>query len=307
MGSSRWSPDDWASYASTTKGKDRATVFTSRSLKTELDPLHIKIRESVDSDANPNSTPVIVALDVTGSMGDIPHQLIQGNLGTLMEELLARRPVSDPHLMFMGVGDAEAGDLAPLQVTQFEADIRIAEQLREIFLEGRGGGNQHESYHLPWYFAATRTQTDASTKRNKKGYLFTLGDEQPPQTLSRADVKRVLGEDLERDLTSQELLTMAERNYHVFHIIIEQGNHYRHAGERVRREWSDLLGQRAIGLSDYTRLAEVIVATIQANEGALHDDIIKSWTGDTGLVVAHAIKGLTANGGDGGSRGLTRL
>lgn len=307
MGSSRWSPDDWASYASSTKGKDRATVFASRSLKRELDPLHIAVRESVDSDANPHSTPIIVALDVTGSMGSIPHELIQGNLGTLMEELLKRRPVSDPHLMFMGVGDAEARDRAPLQVTQFEADIRIAEQLREIFLEGGGGGNHYESYHLPWYFAATRTQTDAATKRNKKGYLFTLGDEQPPAVLRREDAKRVLGDDLEKDLTAQELLTMAERNYHVFHIIIEQGNHCRHSGERVRREWTELLGQRAIGLSDYTRLAEVIVATIQANEGALHDDIIKSWSGDTSLVVAHAIKGLTVASGGSNHQGLTRL
>lgn len=307
MGSARWSPDDWASYASTTKGKDRTTVFASRSLKNDLDPLNIKKRESVDSDANPNSTPVIVALDVTGSMGEIPHQLIQGNLGTLMEELLARRPVSDPHLMFMGVGDAEASDRAPLQVTQFEADIRIAEQLRDIYLEGGGGGNHHESYHLPWYFAATRTQTDASTKRNKKGYLFTLGDEQPPKVLRKQDAKRVLGDDLEKDLTVKELLTMAERNYHVFHIMIEQGSHYRHSGDLVRRQWTELLGQRAIGLSDYTRLAEVIVATIQANEGALHDDIIKSWSGDTGLVVAHAIKGLTVGHGGSNHQGLTRL
>ncbi len=305
MGSARWSPDDWASYASSTKGKDRATVFASRSLKTDLDPLHIKIRESVDSDANPNSTPVIVALDVTGSMGEIPHQLIQGNLGTLMEELIDRKPVSDPHLMFMGVGDCEARDRAPLQVTQFEADIRIADQLRDIYLEGGGGGNHHESYHLPWYFAANRTVTDAAKKRNKKGYLFTLGDEQPPHVLTREDIKRVLGEDVERDYTAKELLIQAERNYHVFHIMIEQGSHFRHSGDLVRREWTELLGQRAIGLSDYTRLAEVIVATIQANEGALHEDIIKSWSGDTSLVVAHAIKGLTVAGS--GSHGLTRL
>ena len=33
MGSARWSPDDWDTYAKThTKGKDRATVFTSRGL-----------------------------------------------------------------------------------------------------------------------------------------------------------------------------------------------------------------------------------------------------------------------------------
>ena len=46
MGSSRWSPADWTDYASTTKGKARADVFTSRSLGKDLDPLSIKVRES---------------------------------------------------------------------------------------------------------------------------------------------------------------------------------------------------------------------------------------------------------------------
>lgn len=304
MGNARWSPDDWASYTTTTKGKDRATVFTSRSLPSELDPRNIELRESVDSQSNPTSTPVIVALDVTGSMGAIPHELIQGNLGTLMEELLARKPVPDPHLMFMGVGDV-VYDTAPLQATQFEADVRIAEQLRQIFLEGGGGGNNCESYQLPWYFAATRTAIDSMAKRGKKGYLFTLGDEPPPEVLTAEQVQQVFGSKAERDYTSEELLAMAERNYHVFHIIIEQGHHYRHSGNEVRRKWTDLLGQRAIGLSDYTRLAEVIVATIQANEGADHASVIKSWSGDTSLVVAHAIKGLTAPAGS--NTGLVAL
>lgn len=293
MGSARWSPDDWASYTTTTKGKDRDTVFSSRSLSKDLDPRNIVLRESVDSPHNPASTPVIVALDVTGSMGAIPHQLIQGNLGTLMEELIARRPVPDPHLMFMGVGDVIC-DRAPLQATQFEADIRIAEQLRNIYLEGGGGGNACESYQLPWYFAAKKTVTDSVSKRGKKGYLFTLGDEEPPVNLTAAQIERVFGENPERDYTSQELLVMAERNYHVFHIIVEQGSHYRSHGDRVRMKWSELLGQRAIGLSDYTKLAEVIVATIQANEGVDSADVVKSWSGDTSLVVAHAIKDLVA-------------
>lgn len=297
MGSARWSPDDWAGYTTTTKGKDRATVFASRHLSADLDPSKIAVRESVDSPANPNSTPIIVALDVTGSMGEIPHQLIQGNLGTLMEELLARRPVADPHLMFMGVGDVVC-DRAPLQATQFEADIRIAEQLRAIYLEGGGGGNACESYQLPWYFAATKTSIDSVAKRGKKGYLFTLGDEEPPAALTADQIKKVFGSKAGRDYTSEELLAMAERNYHVFHIIVEQGSHYRHSGEAVRRKWTKLLGQRAIGLSDYTKLAEVIVATIQANEGVDHASVVGSWSGDTSLVVAHAIKGLAAPSGD---------
>ena len=297
MGSARWDPTDWDKYTTTTKGKSQSAIFESKSLIPDFDPKNIGIRESVDSIDNPNSTPIIVALDVTGSMGVIPHQLIQGNLGTLMNEILDRKPVSDPHLMFMGVGDVEY-DRAPLQATQFEADIRVAEQLRKIYIERGGGGNSHESYHLPWYFAAMKTSCDAISKRGKKGYLFTIGDEQPPKGLTKAQAQKVFGGEITKDFTTEELLRMAEENYHVFHIMVEQGSHFQGHGARVTEEWKDLLGQRAIPLSDYTKLAEVIVSTMQAVEGADRDHVAKSWSGDTSLVVSHALKGLTHQGDD---------
>lgn len=306
MGSARWDASDWSSYAATTKDKTRAEVFRARSLSPAFDPKGITMRESVDSDLNPASTPIIVALDVTGSMGDIPHKLIQGNLGTLMEEILARKPVSDPHLMFMGVGDAYY-DRNPLQVTQFEADIRIAEQLREIYIEQGGGGNSFESYNLPWYFAAMKTKVDSVAKRGKKGYLFTIGDEEPPKELLASHVKAIIGDDLQADLSSADVLALAERYYHVFHIVVEQGSHCRGSGAAaVFSKWRDLLGQRVIPLADYEMLAEVIVSTMQANEGADRTTVAGSWTGDTSLVVAHALKGLTMDAGA-DSHGLVAL
>lgn len=299
MGSSRWNPSDWDTYASTASAKPRAAIFTSRGMKDALNPLHIKVRESVDSSANPLSTPIIVALDVTGSMGSIPEALIKGSLGTFIEEIHDRKPVSDPHLMFMGVGDAFY-DEAPLQVTQFEADITIAKQLAEIYLEGHGGGNSSESYHLPWYFAGMHTRTDSMIKRGKRGYLFTVGDEEVPPALTPEQIKKIVGDDVERAYTPTELLALAERDYHVFHVIVEQGSHCRdpHRREVVFNGWRDLMGQRVIPLSDYTRLSEVLVSTIAMNEGAMAAEVTASWAGDTQLVVAHAIKGLAAAGSD---------
>lgn len=307
MGSARWNPSDWDDYAANTSTQARATIFASRSLKPDLDPRNIKVRESVDSALNPQSTPIIVALDETGSMGKIPELLIKGPLGTFIEEIYARKPVTDPHLMFMGVGDAFS-DQAPLQVTQFEADLRIADQLADIYLEGNGGGNHSESYHLPWYFAGLRTRIDSMIKRNKKGYLFTVGDERVPPALTAGQIKRILGDDVERDYTAAELLALAERNYHVFHIIVEQGGECSSTSgrEQVFEGWRQLLGERAIPLSDYNHLSEVLVSTIQANEGASAAAVTASWSGQTQLVVAHALKGLRGTGG-GALAGVTRF
>jgi hypothetical protein len=249
------------------------------------------LRESRDSADNPASNALIVALDVTGSMGIIPDYMVREGLKTLFTEVYSRRPVSDPHIMLMGVGDVAARDTAPLQVSQFEADIRIADQLTNLYLEGGGGRNSSESYTLPWYFAGLHTAIDCFEKRGRKGYLFTLGDEEPPEVLLRQEIERVIGP-AQADLTTQQLLELASRQYHVFHIMVQQGSHYQLHGPQVKAKWRALLGQRALPLSDYTRLAEVIVSTIEVVEGADAERVAASWSGETALVVRNAVGGL---------------
>ncbi|MCX7920726.1 MAG: hypothetical protein N3B21_01690 [Clostridia bacterium] len=296
MGSGRWSTTDWAAYSKKNiSSKSRVDdIYTSRSLAPELNPYGVKIRESCDSSDNPQSTALVVALDVTGSMGMVLDAMAREGLQTLATEVYNRKPISDPHIMFMGIGDVEAGDRAPLQVTQFEADIRIAEQLTKIYLERGGGGNSYESYALAWYFAAMHTRIDCFEKRGKKGFLFTIGDEQPTPYLRASDIERVLGYRPQSDrVSSRELLNMAARQYEVFHLIVEEGSHFRCCGDKVVDEWTELLGQRAIRLSDHTKMSEVIVSTIQVVAGADVNKVISSWDGTTGLVVAKAIGSLS--------------
>lgn len=287
MGYSRWNPDDWRGHRSGLSGLRRDEVFGRRGLCPDLDPASIRLRESRDSARNPQSNAVIVALDVTGSMGMIAEVIARQGLGTLVEEILARQPVSDPHMMFMGVGDAHC-DAAPLQVTQFEADIRIAQQLQQIWLEGGGGGNDSESYSLPWYFAATRTAIDCLEKRGRKGYLFTIGDEMPPHSLTAGELRRVMGERQSQGVAPAIALEAAQRMYHCFHIVAEEGSYARSDPERVVGAWQDLMGQRVIRLSDHRRIAEVVVSAIAINEGAEPDEVARSWGSEAAEAVGYA-------------------
>lgn len=294
MGGARWNEDDWKHASSATRGRRTDEIFTSAGMHPSLNPYGV-VRESRDSLANPESNAIIIGLDVTGSMGMIADAMAREGLGTLVEEILKRKPVSDPHILACGIGDSYYDD-APLQVTQFEADIRIAEQLKMIWLEKGGGGNSHEGYHLPWYFAAQRTQIDCFEKRNRKGYLFTVGDEEPPRELLADHARAIFGDSLQRDLSAAELLTMVSRMYHVFHVVVEEGSHARSHLPRVLDKWRGLLGQRVLRLKDYRRLAEVVVSAIEVNEGRDRDEVAHSWPGETSAVVAHALAAHPADG-----------
>lgn len=291
-GGSRLSAADWKTYAHKTTAHARTVddIYIKKEIHPDFDPKNIKIREARDSVNSPNSTALIVALDVTGSMDRVLDSMARTGLSTLATEVYARKPISDPHIMYMGVGDVDAGDRAPLQCTQFEVDEKIGEQLKLIWLERHGGGNSYEGYNLPWYFAAMRTSIDCFEKRGKKGYLFTVGDEETPKGLSVDAIKTVFGDTPQAALSNEQLLQMVSRMYHVYHIIVNEGSHYRYSGDKVDHSWRELLGQHAINLTDHTKLSEVITSTIQLNEGFAKEEIIKSWDGTTSAVVASALR-----------------
>ena len=288
MGYSTWSARDWGTYSAATATKKTEEIFTKKSIDNDLTPFGVLLRESRDSDANPNSTPIIIGCDVTGSMGMIADHLIRKGIGTFFEELLARKPITDPHMMAMGIGDA-AYDRSPLQVSQFEADLKIAEWLEKIHIEHGGGGNRFESYDLPFYFAANHTSIDSWEKRGKKGYIFTIGDEQAPQKTYANQVRKFIGDEMVNDVPFIETIISAQKMYHCYHIMIAQGSHARSYPDAVKSSWFDVLGQNAIWLEDYNSLSELIVSTIQLNEGAEKAEVLSSWSGSTSIAITRAL------------------
>lgn len=300
MGTTRSTPSDWTKYSSTIKDKKVEEIYRTRHLQEDLDPKNITVRESRDSDANPESNAIIVAQDITGSMDPVLDSMIKNSLKTLFTEIYDRKPVSDPHIMLMGIGDVE-WDTAPAQMTQFESSIVLADQLSRIYVERGGGGNYYESYTLAWYLAATKTSIDCFEKRGKKGYIFTVGDERITPTLRAAHIEHFIGVKPQSDLQADALLMMVSQMYHVFHIMIAQGNHMQYDREEVIASWTKFLGQRAMVCEDHTKIGEIITSAIEITEGRDKDSVISSWTDkSTALVVQSAISGLTPTGGDNG-------
>lgn len=264
-------------------------VFKSHSLNQALDPMGLKVRESCDSTEHPESNPIMIGLDVTGSMGVVAQMIAQQGLPVLMEKIYEVQPVPHPQVLFMGIDDIEC--TGHIQVSQFESDIRIAKQLEQLWIEGKGGGNSYESYSMAWLIGAHHTKIDSFEKRKKKGYLFTIGDELPTPNLHREDVNRVLGYSPQYSLTGKALLEAARKQWRVFHITCMEGSWARSHKSEVRQGWNNVLGKdRAIFLDDYTKVAETILAAIQISEGKDKEKLLSFLDPATAAIVESATK-----------------
>ncbi len=292
MGHGSYQSRDWDRLRSARNINDQSTVqdlYRSTSMKPHLNPYGVKYRESCDSLDNPASTAIIVGLDVTGSMGYLSEHIARGALNRTMLEIYDKNPVTNPHIMFQAIGDSKS-DEAPLQTTQFEADIRIAEQLLDVYFEGRGGGNGGESYLLSWYFAARHTKIDCYEKRHEKGFLFTIGDECCHKTLTKKEILRVFGDtDSNQQYSAKELFDEASEKYEIFHIVMKAGGYqYQHSGE----DWRSLIGNRSIELDpeDLDVLPEIFVSLMQCTKGTDRDRILAQWNGKAVNVAGNILR-----------------
>ena len=250
--------------------RDRASigaqdVFAQRSCHPLMNPNGVRVREARDSADHPNSLGIVFALDVTGSMADIPKQLATQHLPSFMK-LLTDVHVKDPQLLFMAVGDATS-DRAPLQVGQFESTAQLMDQwLTWCFLERGGGGGGQESYELALYFLAQHTEMDCMVKRGKRGYLVMTGDEEPYPILARTVVNSVVGDRLDEDLKVEEVVALLQETFVPFFLIPDQARRV-----RCERTWRNLLGDHVICMEDPADTCWVAAGAIALSERLVPD------------------------------------
>lgn len=248
-------------------------IFTQskeKKVHESMSPKNAKLREARDSVTHPNSIPIILALDVTGSMKRIPHFLVKDGLPHIMGGII-QKGVPDPALLFLAVGDTEY-DSYPLQVGQFESgDEELDTWLTRTFLEGGGGGNSGESYLLAWYFAANHTVTDAWDKRKQKGFLFTTGDEPCLKSLPKNVITELMGDPAQSGHTDKDLLAAAQEKWNVYHLHIMQGD----KGRQSLQYWKDLLGQNCIVVEDYEDVSKIITDIVTEHTPATAPEVKK--------------------------------
>lgn len=233
------------------QSQSREQIFSNRS----IDPLMVikgKIRESCDSEEHPNSYPIIIGLDVTGSMGQVPENLIKDAFPEIMKTI-QEKGVEHAQICFLGIGD-HYSDEAPIQVGQFETSDELTEKwLKAIYIEGGGGGNNGESYLLAWYFAAFHTKIDSFEKRGIKGTLITIGDEPCHRCIEKNVVKDLFGNG-EGDAVASELLKEARKRWDVYHITIKDWAEERYGSAS---KWDSLIGGDHLAVSESMESDEI--------------------------------------------------
>ena len=233
MGGGTWTTSAFASYsASVGRDYDMVTgtvtgvkgvkgpvgaqdMYKSRTLEECLNPRRV-LRECCDTAEHPYTLPIILALDVTGSMGETAVEVAK-NINTVMTRMY--KELKDVDFMVMGIGDLACDD-APIQISQFESDIRIAEQLDKVYFEFGGGGNSYESYTAAWYMGARHCKLDC-WNRGKRGIIITMGDEQLNPYLPKNALVSATGDDLQSDIETKDLFEEVSKKFDVYHIDVD--------------------------------------------------------------------------------------
>ena len=269
MGGGFYSFDRAQARSTSYQSQSREQIFRNRSIDPLMD-IKGKVRESCDSEEHPNSYPIIIGLDVTGSMGRVPENLIKEAFPEIMKTVM-EKGVEHAQICFVGIGD-HYSDRAPIQVGQFETSDELTEKwLKAIYIEGNGGGNNGESYQLAWYFAAYHTKIDSFEKRGIKGTLITIGDEPCHASTSGKALKELFGEGEGEVLTSQ-LIKEVEKKWEVYHINVNDITSHNYDSPR---KWRSLINEDHFVLSESMEskeigrlLSAIIVASYKKNVGA---------------------------------------
>lgn len=273
MGSGSWSTSTFTNYVTTnavSRGYSATLdslgnvvttatnqdMFKNRHIESALDPKDV-MRECRDSEEHPNTFPIILGLDVTGSMGQAAVEVAKA-LNSIMTKLYDK--ITDVEFCIMGIGDLYC-DRSPIQISQFESDIRIAEQLDKVWFEFGGGGNYSESYTAAWYMGSRHCDLDC-WKRGEKGIIITIGDERCNPYLQRGKLQELTGDTLEGNIETKNLYDEASQKFNIYHIQVNHGIDWDIDG--IKKSW-EFLGDN-YHEANMDNIADTIINIITNND-----------------------------------------
>ena len=309
MGGGKWSASVYDSVTRSKVTSGTTFAYTSYAKSHGVHDAHEDLRilkdgkpmtrESRDSDEHPESTPIIVGFDVTGSMGDNPA-ILQRELKGLFGMLIRKDVVSDPQIAIAAYGDTHC-DYVPVQFSQFESDNRIDDNLDNVYIEQGGGGNMGETSTTVAWYAANCVVTDAWEKRGKRGYLFLVGDE-CALDVTASQASEYLG--TQGPITAKDAFGAVQEKWDTYFLLV---NNYAAEMQHSQRKYGELLGPDHVIVLESTESVPAIIAALiglgerTVDAGTLTTDLAEAGFGmEVAKSAARATAGIASVGADDG-------
>lgn len=257
-----YDPKAGRGYATTSRTRS-SSAGSSRTSHVDRENL-LEPRVSTDSEA-----PFVIFSDVTGSMGKWPATMF-AKLPFLDDQVKVYLG-QDAKVCFGAVGDAYS-DNYPLQVRPFGVGPELMDRMKELYIEGGGGGQLCETYELAALYALHNIDIPNAIKP----VLIMIGDEKPYQSVSPDVANEYVGVNLERVFTTEEIFSALMRKFEVFIIRkpyeSSSGNSMSSSDREIHECWVSLVGSdRVVDLPDPARVVDVIFGILAKVTGRFDD------------------------------------
>jgi hypothetical protein len=262
-----YTPGAWAGhdFASARKSYDAyagrsysAAVSTGKSSK-DLIP---------DSVSTESTSPLVIVVDETGSMGDWPATIFSKlpYLENEGKEYLGE----DFEICFMAIGDAYNNETYPLQVRPFAKGLDLKKTLTELVIEGKGGGQTTETYEL----AALYANEKVNIPKAIKPVMIFIGDEMCYDTISPDHAEHLMGIKIEKTLTTAAVFEKLKQKFAVYLIRksygTSSGNVLSDDDKKITASWAKYLGDDHISnLPEAARVVDVIFGILAKETGRI--------------------------------------
>merc|ERR1712166_493298 len=211
--------------------------------------------------------PIVVAVDMTGSMGDWP-KVIWDKLPMFFGQLMLQGYVEDPQLAFCGTGDTLSpgnnSAYKPVQVTEFASGSAIDDELKKISVaSGNGPKKNYEAYGLAMFFWARCAEFPNA---DGKPILFLTSDEFFYPSVPSEHILKTFGI---RHPTVQvsDLMKELRQKYEVF-VIRKVYDTYKGFEESIAQQWQTLIsGERILRLDEPKAVVDVMLGAISLAKG----------------------------------------
>lgn len=207
-----------------------------------------------------SANPLIIAVDVTGSMADWPFEIFD-RLPLLYNTLSQYR--EDLEICFAAIGDA-AVDQWPLQVTTFASGFDLEQLLGSLYGEG-GGGDAPESYGLFAHWVNTHVE---APNAQEDPFLIVFGDVSMHPTVPQAQIAHYLGGELQDDIDAIQAWNQLGETWNTWFLRRPTGKH----GDKVDKQWGKAIGEQKIfHIQDEQRAVDYAMGIIARAWGTFGD------------------------------------